>query len=230
MFSRSFSPFIRRNLSFQTAPKGTRSISASSIVKKFDKSMLYPTMLVVLLGSQIMNVMNIQTSCEDMERRYDLKISKIDELIERISKGEKIDVQKEMELVNKSFERKANKINLRSTSDKIGRQFGKTNTNTKDLEFDDDLKIDDELTDEQLNKLFSFDSDPTKIHEKVTHSNSNNNSKDSIKTLTDEELKQQIQNEKDLLNYKLSPDRHVLVENPGDYVEAAKDTKVSGFL
>lgn len=210
MFARVTGRSIRRI-------RGTRGVStSSSILKRFDKSILYPTLLVVLLGSQIMNVMDAQKSVEDLERRYKLKMDKIDELKTRFVNGEQVDVDKEMALVNKLFQRKNPKDYLKSTSDKFGNQFGGLKKN--------ELGLDDQFSEDALNKFLGLDPTPVEV------SKSQFNEPQPIEKLSHEDIDFQVKNEKELLNYKLDPHKHVVVENPGDYVDAAKDTKITRFL
>lgn len=232
MFARASVRSIR-NIRRVIGPSNARSVSTSSIFKQFDKSILYPTLLVVLLGSQIMKVMDAQASVDDLERRYNLKMDKIEELKTRIEQGEKFDLEKEMSLVNKLFERSnKEKQYLKSTSDKFGNKFGnqfgvkqRSHENLKDSDLFKDL--DDDLTDEKLNKLLGLDPIPM---EKNNKSQSNIPESSTLKPLSKDELQQQMENEKELLKFRLDPNTHVVMQQPGDYVSAAKDTKVSGFL
>lgn len=223
MFARNTFQSVRR-------ARGARTLTTSPILKRFDKSILYPTLLVVLLGSQIMNVMNAQKSCEDLDRRYNMKITKIDEIKERLQKGEKVDVENELKLVNRLFVRQNDNPVLKSTSTKFGSQFdGIKRENTADGNHTNVLsELDGEVTDDKLNKLFGLEPTPAPVSKKEVKAPKKETK--PLPVLTKEEIKENTEREKELLNYRLEPNRHVVVENPGDYVSAAKDTKVSGFL
>lgn len=202
--------------------QGARSFTSSPILKRFDRTILYPTVLVVLLGSQIMNVMNAQKSCDDLDRRYKMKINKIDEIKERVLRGETVDVENELKLVNRLFTQENVTPVLKSTSAKFGSQFdGIKKSNNTDF----NTELDGELTDEKLNKLFGLESEPVPVLQKEKKQETK-----PLPVLSKEELSQNTEREKELLKYRLEPSRHVVVQNPGDYVSAAKDTKVSGFL
>lgn len=205
---------------------GARMISTSPVFQRFDKSILYPTFLVVILGSQILNVMNVQKSVEDLERRYDLKMRKIDEIKGRLADGEKIDTQKELALVNKLFERTNQKDYLKSTSDKFKDNVGGFRKNHPDTKSGDNSLdgLDGDLSDESLNKFLGLDQITTEKQNVAFEEPK------TLEKLSSEHVDLHVENEKKLLNYKLDPHRHVVVESPGDYVSAAKDTKVAKFL
>jgi hypothetical protein len=172
--------------------------------------MLFPALLVVLFGSQVINVMNAQRSMETMEQKYKLKISKLDEIIRRVRDGEIVNVQKELKLVNKVFSRSAAQFSVMG-------QKGSSSQQVKMDGLSDLSKIFDEVMDEVMEE------DNAKEVKQSTQA------REVIKKDI-EEIHQHMQKEKELTDYKLDPKQHLIVETPGDYVGAARDTKVTKFL
>ncbi|CDR40196.1 CYFA0S04e05666g1_1 [Cyberlindnera fabianii] len=195
------------------------------ISDSFDKSIYYPAFLVVLLGSQVINVMNAQRRVEDLDRRYTLKMEKIDELIKRVQNGEQVDVEREMRLVNKLFERSGSYtvMGKDSISGKVKKQ--------KELAWQEE-----DLTEVELAKMLGLDLNQTKKDMGIA--DDEKESEKSTKTKVEGDvilvdrgtIDEQMKKEKELLNYRLNPDQHLIVEKAGDYVDAAKDTQVKKFL
>jgi hypothetical protein len=168
--------------------------------------MLFPALLVVLFGSQVINVMNAQRSVETMEQKYKLKISKLDEITRRVRDGELVNVQKELKLVNKIFSRSATQFSVMG-------QKGSSSQQVKIDDLSDLSKIFDEVMEEDNAKELKQSAQAREVIKKDI-----------------EEIHQHMQKEKELTEYKLVPKQHLIVETPGDYVEAARDTKVPKFL
>lgn len=183
----------------------------------FDKSMIYPGILLILFGSQVINVMNRQKYINELDRVYKIKINKIHEIAERLEHGEKgVNVEDEMKLVNMMFERQMN-----STKMKLSKEY---EVEHKIEEIYTDLNK--ELNQEDFIKMLGLNDEPIKKKEiKILHVPG----KESV--ITDhEEIKDQITKQKELTKFVVKPETHIIVEKPGDYIESAKDTKLSKFL
>ncbi|KAH3678482.1 hypothetical protein WICMUC_001499 [Wickerhamomyces mucosus] len=170
--------------------------------------MYYPIVLTIIFGSQMINLINKEKEFENLERRYKLKINKIDELIEKLRNNEidNIDIDKELELVNKLFRRQSN-----TYFDKDHNNEDKINKTNKDLIEDQD----------NILKLLGL--------ENIDGNNNEIKNKDNNK-LNQTDINQRIIFEKEIQNFKIKPETHTIVEIPGDYVDAAKDTKITKFL
>ncbi|CAR30718.1 hypothetical protein ZYGR_0P00200 [Zygosaccharomyces rouxii] len=213
-------------------------VSASATSKqansKFDKSIIKPILVVIVFGTMLSHVMNQQRLAGEMERRYVLKMEILKDLIERARKGEiNIDVQEELKLVNKLFERnkearflndkEAEKLSQISSSQNYSEAevLQSMNNSTRALEkesLDDLLKsIMDEVSDEPKSS--------------ARKSNPKPKQQQSGEFITDRDtLREKAEYERELLQYKPSTDVHLIVENPGELSSAAGDTKVSKFL
>lgn len=164
--------------------------------------MLYPALVVVLLGSQVISVMNAQRSVETMESRYTLKMRKLDELIVRAREGEKVDVKQEMQLVNKQFDRSG----AGARFSVMGKQIARVDAS--------------KVEDRSLMEL-------TSAFDEAMKDSQANGDKDAVDL---DILHQQMLKEKELATYKMDTQQHLMVDKPGDYVDAARDTKVAKFL
>lgn len=106
MFAFSRSTISRINTRFYHECKRLYSASHGSQQKKakFDKSVLRPAFLIVIFGSLLTNVADIQRKTNEIERKYEVRIHKLQELIERIKNNERgIDIDQELKLVNLLF-------------------------------------------------------------------------------------------------------------------------------
>lgn len=179
-----------------------------------DRTMFYPALVVVLLGSQVINVMNAQRSVETMENKYCLKIRKLEELTERVRKGEDVDVEKEMKLVNKTFNRSKAHFSV------MGQRVASVSNDQSGQQNEDGVSDLVQLLNEAMVETSTAKKDIEQKTEEV---------KEVIQKDI-EKIHQHMQKERELIEYKLDTDQHVLVDTPGDYNNAAKDTKVTKFL
>lgn len=202
---------------------------------RFDNSMIKPIVVVIMFGTMLSHVMNQQRLAGEMERRYLLKMEILKDLIQKAKKGESnINVQEELKLVNKLFERtkearvldeeEAQKLSQISSSQNYSEAevLQSMNSSTRGLEkelLEDTLKsIMDEVTDEPKSSSRKCNLAPKP-------------SQHSEEFITDKDtLKERAEYERELLQYKPSTDVHLIVENPGELSSAAEDTKVSKFL
>lgn len=230
--SRHLSTSSRRTAEQAKQGSGNSSSSSSSgqgnghWSSSFDKTMLYPGVLIILLGSQLINVMNAQKSLQDLERRYELKIGKINEIVARLERGESgVNVDDELKLVNMMFERQSHGGKL-----KLGREYEVSDSVSEPSTHEELLKEEDFM------KLLGLHED---IDENGNLKKNKKEGGDKARAMIDgskvvitdqEEIREQTDMQKKLVGFKVEPERHLIVEKPGDYIDAAKDTKLSKFL
>lgn len=182
--------------------------------------MLYPAFLVVLLGSQVINVMNAQRNVETMEHRYQLKMHKLDELTLRVRRGERVNVSEEMKLVDKVFGNTPRaKFSVMGQRVASSTSLASSPTTQSSSTKDDGLGELTSLIEEVMRD--DYKPKPMTVKPKTQ--------KEEIKIDLDE-IHHHMKREKELSDYKLNPQQHLIVESPGDYVESAKDTQVKKFL
>jgi hypothetical protein len=76
-------------------PKGLRSKYASSETRKKPKNpATYFIWIYLLIGSQAIRIMGLKTDFTTFTRRADLKIAQLREVVEKLQKGEDVDVEK----------------------------------------------------------------------------------------------------------------------------------------
>lgn len=206
-----------------TATATVTSTARRRFYQNFDKSMYYPIFLTVIFGSQLINLMNKQRDYETLERKYQLKISKIEEIMNMIKEQgvENVDVAKELELVNRLF-KNGNDASLTVSK--------KTHEESMLSSAEDDIKEEDLLKMLGLNDQTSKKSTITAITTTTTTANTSQNKQEQLPKLSEMNVSEQIAFEKELQNYRVKTENHTIVEIPGDYVDAAKDTKIKKFL
>ncbi|CEP62190.1 Ina22p LALA0_S04e09868g [Lachancea lanzarotensis] len=218
---------------------------------RFDKSMLKPALVVVLFGSMLTSVMEQQKKNAELERRYSMKLGILRDLTSKIRNNEIVDVDQELALVNKLFERferskhilleeEAAKIREHnemagdlSHQDMISRLNGQKNSDQDDASLRDlfrdimkDIDDDSTLNSQAPNKTKGEGEDsPNNVTETPVLSSGDSRIQTDAEVLTREAL-----HEKERLKYKPATDSHVIVEKPGDYSTSAEDHKVSKFL
>lgn len=208
---------------------------AGSKTSRFDKSMIKPALVVIIFGSLLNHVSTQQKRNAELERRYDLKIHILNELIERAMKGDTdFDLSEELMLVNKLFSRHASSkyASLGEEAGKL-RDFYEGQAYSKKEVLDSMNSATGSKKEESLDELLKgiMEQATDKVPIKSTQK------KDTKSLHTSEEIvanKDILMNdakiERDLLNYKPSTEVHLIVETPGDVSSAAKDTKVTKFL
>lgn len=225
MLGRVVRPLSVFRLYSQFAPRPGKS-------SRFDRTIIKPLVVVIVFGTMLTHVTNQQRLAGEMERRYFLKIEILKDLIERAREGDtNINVQEELKLVNKLFERtsEARELNARE-AEKLQEISSSQNYSEKEVlqslnrspralekeSLDDLLKsIMDEISDEPKQPI-PRKSSPTP------------NSNEVI--LDKDVLKEEAKYERELSQYKPSTDVHLIVESPGELSSAAEDTKVTRFL
>ncbi|CCF55459.1 hypothetical protein KAFR_0A00210 [Kazachstania africana CBS 2517] len=80
---------------------------------KVDHSLWRPLIWVVLFGSMVSHVIDAEKRLEDLDRRYKLKIDKLNTLVQRVSDNDfKFNVDEELKIVNKLFMKNPSKLRL----------------------------------------------------------------------------------------------------------------------
>lgn len=219
---------------YSQIPSGAVGTSSRQAKSKFDNSIIKPIIVVVMFGTMLSNVMNQQRLAGEMERRYLLKMEILKDLIQKAKKGEgNINVQEELKLVNKLFERtkkarvlddtEAEKLSQISSSQNYSEAevLRSMNSSTRALE--------KESLDDVLKSIMDEISDESKLT--TRKSNLPPKQQQSGELITDKDaLKEKGEYEREILQYKPSTDVHLIVKNPGDLSSAAEDTKISKFL
>ncbi|CAR21828.1 Ina22p [Lachancea thermotolerans CBS 6340] len=221
---------------------------------KFDKTMLKPALVIVLFGSMLTNVMEQQKRNSELERRYGMKLGVLQDLIDKVKHGEdsSIDIDKELALVNKLFERFeiSKYVELEEEASKVRKlndQADVISQNEIAARLNGKKPVDDETS---LRELFrdimkDIDDIPVARNEESKQHDSKVVSSDQNKAIYQVEMKtvpeseiqtnervltEEAKNEKQRLKFRPATDSHVIVENPGEYSTAAEDHKVSKFL
>lgn len=202
---------------------------------RFDKSMIKPALVVIIFGSMLNHVSNQQKRNAELERRYDLKIHILNELIERAMKGDTdFDLSEELMLVNKLFSR-----HVSSKYASVGEEAGKLRNFYESQAYSEKEVLDsmnsttgskeEESLDELFKGIMEQANDVVPIKNKQKQDTKSLHSSEEIVANKDI-LMNDAKIEMDLLNYKPSTDVHLIVETPGEVSSAAKDTKVTKFL
>lgn len=236
MFAKFAKPLVRNVAARLYSQTSTAAVTAGGKQRKakFDKSVIKPVLVIVVFGTMLTHVTNQQRLAGEMERRYFLKMEILRDLIERARGGETgINVQEELKLVNKLFERSAE---ARSLDTKEAEKLSQISSSQHYSE-DDVLKsmnsstggLQKESLDDLLKDIMDEISHEPKSSTRKPDSKTDE--KESGEFITDKEtLKEKEEYERELLQYKPSTDVHLIVENPGELSSAAKDTQVSKFL
>ncbi|AQZ16437.1 YIR024C [Zygosaccharomyces parabailii] len=209
----------------QISPRPTKT-------SRFDRTIIKPLLVVILFGTMLTHVTNQQRLAGEMERRYFLKIEILKDLIERAREGDtKINVQEELKLVNKLFERtsEARELNSRE-AEKLQEISSSQNYSEKEVLQSlnrSPRALEKESLDDLLKSIMDEISDaPKQPIPRKTSPKPNSN-----EVIVDKDvLKEEAKYERELSQYKPSTDVHLIVENPGELSSAAEDTKVTKFL
>lgn len=204
---------------FYAAPKTESATGATPSDKekksRFDKSVLKPLGLLVVFGSILTNVMEERRKFNNMERRYELKINKLEELLERCKKGERdVDIDNELKIIEAMF--------AVSENQNIAGLIAK-----RKQEYDSDIKQVESKENESLQSLWA---DIMKSVDDIPEDSKKNKST-TMDLVTDPDILEKRKAEEDLVR-KTAPSymTHTIVETPGEVSEAAKDTSIKKFL
>ena len=188
--------------------------SASAGLKRksrFDKTMIKPLLLVMVFGSILNAVIAEKRSTHDMERKYNLKVDKLKELIQRVHDNNgKVDfnADDEMKLVNLC----------------LGIVGKNTNTMKEDKT---DIVIPKE---ESLEEIWQSIIDEAK--KEVVEKTPDDDVKNKEGIVTDLKLLKDLEkSKKEDEKVYLSGDVHMMMNQPGDLNEIAKENdKIPKFL
>lgn len=229
MFRRSVLRLSRRAYSEAAATENTAKKS------RFDKSALKPMVSLLLFASVLTSVSEQQKRFNEMERRYEMKIGILQDLIERSKRGDfNYDAEKELELVNKLFARhaKSNTGDVEVEAALIREQASKMKINRETVI----ESMNSKLAEESLEDLFKDimkdmdeSSKPLVAPSKLLDERSMKTGSSDI-VIDKEWLEYENEKEAKRLKFKPSTDQHVIVANPGEYNTSAEDTKVKRFL
>lgn len=199
---------------------------------RFDRSIIKPLLVVIVFGTMLTHVTNQQRIAGEIERRYFLKIEILKDLIERAREGDtNINVQEELKLVNKLFERTSEARELNAREAKKLQEIS-SSQNYSEKEVLQSLNrspraLEKESLDDLLKSIMDeISDDPKQPIPRKTSPEPNSN-----EVILDRDvLKEEAKYERELSQYKPSTDVHLIVENPGELSSAAEDTKVTKFL
>lgn len=214
------------------------AVAAQQGAKKsrFDNKALKPMILLLIFGSVLTSVTAQQQKHADMVRRYEMKIGILEELIERSKKGDfNYNAEKELELVNKLFARheKGNSVSIDEEAKLIREQAEKEKLNREKVINSMNSKLEEESFEsifKDIMKEVDQPIDQVSVAPKKLDAGSMKEGSDDI--IVDKEwLEYENKREKKSLEFKPSTEKHVIVENAGDYsTAAAQDTEVKRFL
>lgn len=74
----------------------TRTKKESKLIKQYRNSNIMFIVLLTILGSQAIHVLSIKQEFNEFETQIDAKISLLRDIIDRIQRGEDVDVSKEL--------------------------------------------------------------------------------------------------------------------------------------
>ncbi|CAG59186.1 uncharacterized protein GVI51_F06369 [Nakaseomyces glabratus] len=214
---------IVRNTSYGGITSRCASSVAAPAAKKsrFDKSVVKPLLVLVVFGSVLTNVMEERRKYSDMERRYQLKINKLEELIERANVGEKnLDIAAELKIIDALF-----KVSQNQRYTGIIGNTKHHNGPSTPLKSKQDNE--ESLEDIWQELVSSLEEDELKLKREQEL----NKAKLSNELVTDKQLLKE-QKKKEELEKNLVPSHatHTIVSTPGEVSEAAKDTSLKRFV
>lgn len=217
-------PRITRNSIRLQHTATSKNVSETSTPRAtFDRSMIRPFIWVVVFGSLITHVIDRRQAYHDMEKRYALKITILNDLLAKVEAGDKNitqeSIDKELELVNKMFV-KDKSLGMKEVEHVLS-QMQITVPKRESYNYDEEESlediwksiVEDATSDKPLEK-------PAKIAEQVN--TPIEASSDGI-VMDRETLKRLRAEEKDEdKDFDQSTDQHLIVENPGDLSGSAK--------
>lgn len=189
----------------------------------FDRSMIRPFVWVVVFGSLVTHLIDRRQAYNDLEKRYALKITILNDLLAKVESGDKSiaeeNIDKELELVNKMFV-KDKSLGMKEV-ERILSQMQITVPQQESYDFDEEESlediwksiVEDATTDKYLEKSKTITNQVIKTTK--TSSDGIVVDKETLKRLRAEE-------KDDERNFNQSIDQHLIVENPGDLSGSAK--------
>ncbi|AMD20919.1 HDR177Cp [Eremothecium sinecaudum] len=225
MFRRTSLPSIvgvfRRHYSMQK-PAATKRY-------KFDTSVGRPLVLLILVGSIAINIINQKKEIAEMEGLYMRKINKLQELVSRVrdDNDRNFSVEEELRFVNNAFSRR-DAVNSIQNHLKAIHNSDLAEENTSHT-FNEEESLDDVLKNIMDSVAEGDVVAKNKVHSVDRKQKPSSSTKSGI-ILNKELLLQEAEIEKEKMSYKPETEVHVIVERPGELVEAAKHTTESKFL
>lgn len=212
--------------------KSGSSKAPGGIFSKFDRSMIYPIVLVSVLSAQIVNFSSAQRDLADLNHRYSMKIQRIQDIVARLEQGEKVDVGEELRLINLKFDR-LHQPEYSSLDVPLLERIRQKKQQQQELLKSQEAELSEENLLEMLSARIEPGSPGAAGAPAAPAAPAGAPAQQSAQQAAEQQLvdyEQQQEREKELLNYRINAEKHVIVEVPGDLVQAAKDTKVSKFL
>ncbi|KAG0672646.1 hypothetical protein C6P45_000077 [Maudiozyma exigua] len=214
---------IRNVIRFQHSGTSTGITEDYAARATFDRSMIRPFIWVVVFGSLVTHVIDRRQAYNDMEKRYALKITILNDLLAKVESGDRNiseeNIDKELELVNKMFV-KDKSLGMKEVEHVLSQmQITVPKQEAYDFDEEESLEdiwksiVEDSTTDKPLEKC-------KKIVEPVIKAT--DTSADGI--VLDKETLQRLRAEEkyEAKDFNQSTDQHLIVENPGDLSSSAK--------
>lgn len=206
-----------------------------------DGSLIKLGIWVVIFSSMLMHVIDKKQRYEEMEEKYNLKIDILKSIINRMNNGEIVDIDDELRLVNQALERRSVKrypSPLQNYKKKESPFIDGTVTENSNSLIDKDVSR-ESLEDIWQDILADTSISPPEIHYSInptitcitsndTHDNDIISSDDIIRDTNI--LFQASKQEEEELKYFTPTSTHIIVQKPGELVEAAKDTQMAKYL
>ncbi|AET38881.1 Ina22p Ecym_3394 [Eremothecium cymbalariae DBVPG len=238
MLRSSFSQNLRMFVRLYSASPTTGTASLRS---KYDKTVFKPLILLLIVGSIATNVIEQKKRHFEMERRYNLKIHILEDLIDRVkyNNDTTFSVEQELYLVNKMLARHSGAISLNpkirnepeledSSTEPNSPRNGDTNKkNYSDMELESVEELFKNIFDE-INEVSEKDHSASLDIQRQSKPKSHPSSDEIV--IDRQIIAQNAKQEKQQKMFKPNTEQHVIVPIPGDYVAAAEATKVSRFL
>lgn len=181
-----------------------------------DRSLLKLSIWLIIFGSMLTHVIDKKHEYEEMEQRYVLKIGILKHIIERLKRGEVVDVQDELLLVNKRFEKKNR------------RRFSKPTVVQGDSNFAEHDIVKEESLDVIWKNILEDMNEPVKDQTLTQHEPMDKN--DDICRDPKVLLLNSKQEKENLKFFTTTTGKRVTNDAPGQTIVDAKDTKMTKFL
>lgn len=189
---------------------------------------------LVLFATMLTNVSEEQKRCGELERRYQMKVGIYEELIARAKNQDfNFDVEKEMMLVNKLFSRstRSKKVEIEQEAALIREKSSKVNLDQEKVLNSMNSKGAEESLEDLFKDIIKDLDGPEHHNEMEDRSLQRLPREPSEDIITNKEwLEHEAKVAQERAGFKPSTEKHLIVDNPGEYNMAAEDTKVKRFL
>lgn len=206
-----------------------------------DRSLIKLGVWIVIFGSMLMHVIDKKQQYEEMEEKYNLKIDILKSIISRINNGETVNIDDELRLVNQTLERRnINRYPSPLQNYKKQKSTSIDGTISENLNFPAYENINNEslediwqnvlkdITTSPSQTLSSNDPVTTRFPPNDTHKDHTIPSDDIIRDRN--VLLETSKQEQEELKYFTPTNTHIIVDKPGELVEAAKGTQMTRYL